>query len=90
MEWTTVKEIITVYGPLAIGWVIAWLLWRVRERDRKAFDAERALWAEERKKYDERYATKAESWMEKGFEQAKAVTAVLESAFKKRKQIGDS
>lgn len=85
MDWDTIKSIITVYGPLALGWPLLIMLWRVREADRVKFDLERKLWTEERKAYDERYATKAESWMEKHAAQAKAVTSVLESALKKRK-----
>lgn len=30
--WGAVREVITMYGPLALGYPIAWMLWRDNQR----------------------------------------------------------
>lgn len=94
---------LTVYGPLGIMALVAIIaatkLYFDRERDRAAFAAqlktereacekERREAAEEYRTLEERYIAKAETWMGKYEEFAKAATAVVDAAM--RRYRGDS
>lgn len=77
----TLTNVLVVYGPLGIGALVEGFVIAKLYKDLKAERAERAA---ERKAYEDRYLTKAETWMEKHAELQKATAAALESGLKRR------
>jgi len=90
MEATIAKAFL-VYGPLGliclISLLVTWRLYRdiTAERDRhvKEMNASRDQHAQEMRNLEERYITKAETWMEKNHELAQSINQVLASISKR-------
>jgi len=82
----TLTNILIVYGPLGVGCVVLGLVCRVLYRDNKTLreqcDKEKLAAVEENTKLQERYITKAETWMDKFSEVTTSAVNVVRAASK--------
>jgi choline-glycine betaine transporter len=91
---TAVAKAFLVYGPLGlICLIMLFIAFRLykdltteRERHTKEMNAMRDNHAQEMRELEERYVTKAETWMDKNHELAKSINQVLESVSKRYNQ----
>ena len=91
MESSAIKDVFLIYGPLGFIALISLLaairFYRDKERAAEAhadtLATEREQHAKEMRAMEERYITKAETWMEKHHELAASINQVLESISKR-------
>ena len=87
MDPVELSTTLKVYGPLGILALLttfaAIKLYRDRDRDRQAFEAERKEWDKEMRTLEERYVTKAETWMSKYAEFSQAATQVVDATIRR-------